>query len=247
MVRRNMVRLALALAMLIGAAGMATADGPAITGSVIYLERMLLPDGAEARVTLEDVSRADAAADILAEVTVPARTSPTPFVLSYPAERLVDGHVYALRATISAAGELLFTTTDSHPFDPAKTDGIELLVRRTGGTPEPGPVGSWLAEDIGGAGVIDDLQTTLTIAADGTVNGHGGCNGFGGTATITGDSLSFGPLAGTMMACAEAIMNQENKFHAALAATASFRVDAAQGKLFLLDANGAELVRLASN
>lgn len=241
-------RLVLAAAMAMGAT-MAMADGPAITGSVVYLERMLLPEGAEARVTLEDVSRADATADIVAEVTVPARTTPTLFVLSYPAESLVDGHRYALRATISAGGELLLTTTESHPFDPAVTDGIELLVRRSGATPEPEPsiVGSWLAEDIGGAGVIDDLQTTLTVAADGAVNGHGGCNGFGGTATIAGDSVSFGPLAGTMMACAEAIMNQENSFHAALGKTASFRIDAAQGKLFLLEANGAELVRLASN
>lgn len=108
------------------------------------------------------------------------------------------------------------------------------------------PIGAWLAEDIGGAGVIDDAQTTLVIAADGTVTGSGGCNGYGGAATIGADSLSFGSLAGTRMACAEAIMNQENRFHEALSRTASFRIDA-DGKLLLLDAGGAELVRLAAN
>ncbi|RYE10318.1 MAG: META domain-containing protein [Hyphomicrobiales bacterium] len=240
-------RLVLVAGTMLGMIAGAAADGPVVTGTVIYLERMLLPEGAEARVTLEDVSRADAAAEVLAETAVPARSSPTPFALSYPADQLQEGHSYALRATIAVAGETMFQTTDAYPFDPAVTDGIELLVRRTGNQqPEPGITGAWLAEDIGGAGVIDDLQTTLTIAADGTVNGNGGCNGFGGRATISGDSISFGPLAGTLMACAEAIMGQENKFHEALGKAASFRTDA-DGRLILLDAAGTELVRFIRN
>lgn len=125
----------------------------------------------------------------------------------------------------------------------AGTTGMALA---DGPAADASPVGSWLAEDIGGGGVIDDLQTTLVIAADGAVNGKGGCNGYGGEATIDGDKLSFGPLVSTRMACAEAIMNQENKFHQSLTATATFRIDA-DGKLILLDADGAELARLAAN
>jgi putative lipoprotein len=106
--------------------------------------------------------------------------------------------------------------------------------------------GTWLAEDIGGGGVIDDAQSTLTIAADGTVNGNSGCNGFGGTATIEGDKVTFGPMVGTLMACAEAIMDQERKFYDALDRTASFRIDEV-GKLILLDDGGAELARFSAS
>ena len=66
-------------------------------------------------------------------------------------------------------------------------------------------------------------------------------------ATIAGDTLSFGPLAGTLMACPEAVMDQERKFHDALAATAAFWLDAAQRKLVLLDAAGAELIRFGAD
>jgi putative lipoprotein len=41
-----------------------------------------------------------------------------------------------------------------------------------------------------------------------------------------------------MMACTEAAMDQEMKLHDALAAARTFRVDAAQQKLFLNDAAG---------
>ncbi len=227
----------------------ARADGPVITGTVVYRERMLLPAGAEAEVTLEDVSLADAPATVLGTVTVPATTSPTRFTLPYDATAMAEGHSYALRAAIRADGALLFTTTDHIAFEPARLDGYELLVRRVA-SDEAGALSlyrSWLAEDIGGAGVLDDVQSTLTIAEDGSVTGRGGCNGFGGMATIAGDRLSFGPLAGTLMACSEAVMDQERKFHEALARTAAFRLDTAQGKLHLLDAGGAELVRFAAN
>lgn len=224
------------------------ADESVITGNVVYRERMLLPAGAEATVQLEDVSLADAPAKILSEVTIPASTSPTPFTLPYAATALEQGHRYALRASISAGGELMFTTTDHIAFDGTQLDGFELLVKRTGGDAAATPtiVGSWLAEDIGGGGVIDNVQSTLTVAADGTVSGNSGCNGFGGTATIEGDKVEFGPLAGTLMACAEAVMDQERKFYDALERTAAFGIDE-NGKLVLSDAGGTALVRFSAN
>lgn len=111
--------------------------------------------------------------------------------------------------------------------------------------PSASPVGNWLAEDILGGGVIDNLQTTLEIAPDGTVTGKGGCNGFGGEATIDGDKITFGQLVSTQMACPEAIMDQEMKFHDALSRAASFRIDE-HGKLVLHAGDGQVLVRLAA-
>lgn len=226
--------------MLASMAGAALADGTTITGNVVYRERMLLPEGAVATVRLEDVSLADAPAKLIAEVSVPASTSPTAFSLAFDPARLETGHSYAWRASITSGEELMFTTTERHTFDP-QANGVELLVQRvaSGDAAAALPLaGAWLAEDISGGGVIDFLQTTLEIAADGKVSGNGGCNRFSGSATIDGDKITFGQLASTMMACTEAAMDQEHKFHAALADARTYRIDAEQRKLFLSDAAG---------
>jgi putative lipoprotein len=107
------------------------------------------------------------------------------------------------------------------------------------------PEGKWLAEDIRGGGVIDNLQTTLELTAEGRAVGSGGCNRFTGSYTIDGAALSFGPVASTRMACPPAVMDQEGKFFAALGDARGWRVDDATGKLILLDAGGAALVTLA--
>ncbi|KQV81950.1 META domain-containing protein [Rhizobium sp. Root1220] len=108
-----------------------------------------------------------------------------------------------------------------------------------------GLAGHWLAEDIRGRGVIDDLQTVLELAADGSVSGSGGCNRMFGNATITGDKITFGLLGSTRMACPPAVMDQEAKFHAALKDVRGWRIDSATGKLLLLDAGGMPIVTLS--
>jgi heat shock protein HslJ len=50
-------------------------------------------------------------------------------------------------------------------------------------------VGTWLAEDIGGGGVIDYLQTTLEINDDGTYSGFAGCNNYTGTFDLKGGEI----------------------------------------------------------
>ena len=60
------------------------------------------------------------------------------------------------------------------------------------------------------------------------MTGSGGCNRLFGAATVAGDSLTFGDIGTTRMACAPAVMEQEQKFLAALAATRSFRFDGPQ-------------------
>ncbi|OEO30817.1 hypothetical protein VW23_019300 [Devosia insulae DS-56] len=225
--------------MLASIAGVALGDGATITGTVVYRERMLLPEGAVATVRLEDVSLADAPARVIAETSVPARTSPTAFSIAFDPSQIEAGHTYAWRASITAGDELMFTTTERHTFDP-QAAGVELLVQRVASSEAAAlPLaGAWLAEDINGGGVIDYLQTTLEIAADGKVSGNGGCNRFSGSATIESDKITFGELASTMMACTEAAMDQEMKFHAALADARTYRIDAEQRKLFLSDTAG---------
>ena len=56
--------------------------------------------------------------------------------------------------------------------------------------------------------VPDDAVPTLMLD-DGSASGSGGCNNFSGPYEVDGDSLTIGPLAGTMMACEEAKMAVE--------------------------------------
>ena len=104
---------------------------------------------------------------------------------------------------------------------------------------------TWLAEDIKNGGVIDDLQTTLTIGPDNQASGNGGCNGFGGAYTLEGDKLTFGDLASTMMACAPAIMDQERKFFDALAEVRTWRLNDGTGILYLGNDQGADILRFS--
>lgn len=107
------------------------------------------------------------------------------------------------------------------------------------------PYGTWLAEDIDGGGVIDNAQTTLILSPEGKTGGRGGCNAYTGDHQLAGDKLSFGGIAATMMACPEALMNQEQTFFRALGEVQSWRVDAGTGKLELLDGSGKTLVVLS--
>jgi heat shock protein HslJ len=59
---------------------------------------------------------------------------------------------------------------------------------------------------------VEGTALTANIA-DTEINGSSGCNNYMGAAAIDGSSVSFGPIAATLMACAETdVMNQEQQF-----------------------------------
>ncbi len=82
-------------------------------------------------------------------------------------------------------------------------------------------VGSWqLASGSTASGempLVPDAPVTLEVAADGAVSGRSACNQYSGTATVDGASLTFGPLATTLMACEDAVMVVESAYQQALA------------------------------
>jgi heat shock protein HslJ len=58
----------------------------------------------------------------------------------------------------------------------------------------------------GGAAPLEGTEISLVLAEEGAVAGSDGCNRYMGQYTLQGDdALSFGPLAGTLMACPEPI------------------------------------------
>jgi heat shock protein HslJ len=101
----------------------------------------------------------------------------------------------------------------------------------------------WVAEDIGGTGVIDNLQSRLQFVSASQVAGHGGCNSFAGAAVLSADQLSMGPLASTRKMCPPAVMDQENRFLRTLETVRSARVE--NELLYLQDAGGHTVVRLS--
>ncbi|MDK1493448.1 META domain-containing protein [Sinorhizobium sp. 7-81] len=105
-------------------------------------------------------------------------------------------------------------------------------------------VGSWLAEDIGGGGVIDDLQTVLEIREDGTYGGMAGCNNFTGAFSLTGTTITFGPTAAARKMCAPAIMDQEQKFFSTLREGLTWKIDG--GRLTLTRPDGTPVMLLTS-
>ena len=64
------------------------------------------------------------------------------------------------------------------------------------------------------------------------VAGSGGCNRLTGTFALSETELRFGPLATTLMACLEPVMQRERAFLAALARVTSYQLDG--GTLTLL-------------
>ncbi len=86
----------------------------------------------------------------------------------------------------------------------------------------------WVAETISGEPVAENTRVTVLFGADGAVSGRGGCNSFTGSYEVDGEGLSFGPLASTMMACVDPVMEQEQRFHQMLSSAHLVRRDGEQ-------------------
>jgi len=87
-----------------------------------------------------------------------------------------------------------------------------------------------------------DSAPTLTLEG-GAASGFGGCNRFSGGYKLDGDSISIGPLAGTMMACEEAKMAAEAAYLPALEAADAWTID---GDELVLSSDGRETLRFSS-
>lgn len=133
----NVSRLAAAVLLAVLLAPAALAQGQAeVTGTVIYLERILLPPTARVIVQLQDVSRADAAATVLAEQVIDVGAGPPyAFALSYDPAQIQDNLTYAVRAEIRDGDQLLFTTAESFQVITRgnPTSDVEIRLVRVGG------------------------------------------------------------------------------------------------------------------
>ncbi|NVK44280.1 MAG: YbaY family lipoprotein [Oceanospirillaceae bacterium] len=132
------VWLAVVLGTLAGcSSGVRDGGSETLDGEVTYRERIMLPPGAQVRVRLEDVSRADAPAELIAEQLIEPKTQvPVPFSLLYYPAAIEPGHSYAVRAEIrSASDQLLWTTTERNSVlgDGQPSDDLRLVLQRVAG------------------------------------------------------------------------------------------------------------------
>ena len=80
----------------------------------------------------------------------------------------------------------------------------------------------WLLQN-----VLTGTNLTASFGPDGSLNGSAGCNSFGGTYSVNGQSLSIGALGASQQLCGEpeGIMEQEAAYLTALSSAASFEID----------------------
>jgi putative lipoprotein len=85
---------------------------------------------------------------------------------------------------------------------------------------------AWQLTSLNGDALIEGSDITLRFGED-TIEGNGGCNTYGGSYTVSEDSLSLSDLYWTEMACMEpeGVMDQEQAYFAALNAAVSYQVD----------------------
>lgn len=103
---------------------------------------------------------------------------------------------------------------------------------------------NWRPVTIEDAVIPDENPMFIHFAADGSINGNGGCNKFFGTLTTTDDGITMGEIGSTRMACPAEIMDRETEFLQALQSTRQFEL--AGGSLRLLDSAGDVLMQLVT-
>lgn len=256
---RILFAIAAFLITVTAAVSSAMAETRTLTGEVTYRERIALPPDATLRIQLVELGAPGGPALIEAEAAIAAGGQvPLTFTLNFDDRGIRDGHAYALVAEIAAGDAVWFRNAEPYAVDPLLNATPIVIVTNFTGTlteqpantvePETPPAPeildiTWQAESIGGSPVVENAQTTLSIAGDMRAGGRGGCNSYFAQAELAGESLRFSAVAATRRACTAAeVTVQEERFFAALAATRFWRLR--DGKLVLLDSGGRDVAIL---
>jgi heat shock protein HslJ len=101
---------------------------------------------------------------------------------------------------------------------------------------------SWQVVSLNGGAQVPIAGTTLTalFGSSGDISGDSGCNTFNGSYTVSGSSISIGPLATTQKLCQEEVNAQEQAYLAVLQSATTYSLTSSQLILF---SSGSEVVR----
>jgi putative lipoprotein len=81
----------------------------------MYRERIALPPDTVFTATLQDVSLQDAPAKVISTFTIKSPKASIKFSIPYDPAKIVAGHTYSVRGTITRGDKLLFTTDTMNP------------------------------------------------------------------------------------------------------------------------------------
>jgi putative lipoprotein len=238
----------------------ASAGPVTVNGTATYLQRIAMPPDAVLTVRLQDVSRADAPATLLAETSESfgARQVPIPFSLQVPAAAIDPRMSYAVRATITVGGELRFTTTRHHAvLTRGAPSQVALVLEPVRSAAPPAAAGAaqatatlkdtyWKLVELDGTTLAllprPEREVRVTLASQGTrVIGFSGCNPLVASYEQDGPALRFKPASNGPLTCAPPLMELEARVLSVLGVTTGYRID---GERLTLLAGDRVLARL---
>lgn len=200
-----------------------------ITGTVAYRERIALPPNSIVTVRLEDATKADAPAGLIAESKFVSGRSQVPlsFKLNYVDSAIQPNYRYFVRATIHSGGNLIYTSTQAYPVISNGVKKVNVQLQRVQ-APAASIFGvKWkLSEVDGKAAKLNDSGAPFVefVQRTGGIRAHTGVNTMGGEFTVSGSTIKIKPGPQTLIAGSPEMMDQERAFNDALAKTTSYRV-----------------------
>ena len=227
--------------------------------SALYRERMALPPDAVLEAMLEDVSKVDSPAETIASARIEKPGNPPfTFEIAFDPAKIDESHRYIVRARVLVGGTQLFASQAYPVLTRGNGNEVQILLRRTAppraGTPQlpdeagPGPAPLentwWKLTQVGDTPVVtaegQEEPHLILDPKEMRASGSGGCNRMTGRYELNGGRLTFGPMAGTLMACQNG-METEKAFHEAIARVQLWKIEGQ--RLNLLDAAGAVVAR----
>ena len=210
-----------------------------LAGQVTYRERIALPENSILGIELVDETVPAAPPRVAVKGAIGPGQVPLSFDLKFEDSLILPNHDYALIATISAGGRLMFRNFEPYAVTPLTPPADPILIvtnlvaqtdsASSSAAPQApaSPVileTIWTATSIGGTAPAPRSSATLSISSDLRAGGNGSCNSWFAQARLDGDKLAFGAIGATQKACVQSINLQEKAYFDALAATATWQV-----------------------
>ncbi len=102
--------------------------------------------------------------------------------------------------------------------------------------------GRWQITSVKGFDELDSSKTEFVVMEDGRIGMSVGCNRMTSKPSIDGDTITFGPIAATMMACRPPFDELEKQFAQGLETTRLYALDSDGNLLDFLDGDGVSVI-----
>jgi putative lipoprotein len=198
----------------------APAPGNTVRGTATYREKIAMPSDAVFEATLEDVSRADAPAEVISRIRVPSPGNP-PIALRDRVRSRPHHPGQSLRGARAGPGEgsaLLRDRSVVSGDAGAGTSPLQLLLKRPSASAGVSLENTyWKLTHLGAEEVHipAGAREVYMQLKGGQMSGFSGCNSLGGNYEISADQLKLTQMASTMMYCEGPGMAIEKSLYAA--------------------------------